>query len=67
MGFGIGAGGLGVMALGMVADGWGVETTMRVISVLPLLPWALVMVLPSGATTQEASQGRFQVATAASD
>jgi FSR family fosmidomycin resistance protein-like MFS transporter len=67
MGFGIGAGGLGVTALGMVADGWGVETTMHVISILPLLPWGLVLLLPSGSTTREAVQGRLQVATAESD
>jgi FSR family fosmidomycin resistance protein-like MFS transporter len=67
MGFGIGAGGLGVTALGMVADGWGVETTMRIISLLPLLPWGLVLMLPSSATTQTAPHGRLQVATAETD
>lgn len=67
MGFGIGAGGLGVTALGMVADGWGVETAMHFIGFLPLLPWSLVLLLPSAATAHEASRGRLQVATAESD
>jgi FSR family fosmidomycin resistance protein-like MFS transporter len=68
MGLGIGGGGLGVTALGMVADGWGVETTMHVISCLPLLPWALVLLVPSGVTPPEtAQQSPLQVATAGSD
>ena len=67
MGFGIGAGGLGVTALGMVADGWGVETTMHIISFLPLLPWALVLLLPSGAASPVMAPGPLQVATAESD
>ncbi len=54
-GLGIGAGGLGVTALGIVADAWGVETAMRIISVLPLLPWSIVLMLPSGAKTREAT------------
>jgi FSR family fosmidomycin resistance protein-like MFS transporter len=66
-GLGIGAGGLGVIALGKVADVWGVETTMYLISFLPLLPWSLVLLLPSATTAHEASQGRLQVATAESD
>jgi MFS transporter, FSR family, fosmidomycin resistance protein len=66
-GLGIGAGGLGVTALGVVADSWGVEAAMRVISFLPLLPWSLVFMLPSNATTQEAPQGHLQVATVESD
>jgi FSR family fosmidomycin resistance protein-like MFS transporter len=67
MGFGIGAGGLGVTGLGMIADSWGVDTTMRVISVLPLLPWAIVLMLPSGSTAQEAPAPELQAATAGSD
>src|SRR5215813_8257128 len=63
-GLGIGAGGLGVTALGMVADTWGVESTMRVISVLPLLPWAIILLLPSGSTAQAAPARHMQVATA---
>jgi FSR family fosmidomycin resistance protein-like MFS transporter len=49
-GVGIGAGGLGVTGLGVVADLWGVQTTMQVLSVLPLLPWSMVMLLPAGST-----------------
>jgi FSR family fosmidomycin resistance protein-like MFS transporter len=67
MGFGIGAGGLGVTGLGMIADAWGVDTTMRVISVLPLLPWAIVLMLPSGSTAQEAPMPELQPAAAGSD
>jgi FSR family fosmidomycin resistance protein-like MFS transporter len=63
-GLGIGAGGLGVTALGMVADSWGVETAMRVISFLPLLPWSIVLLLPSGAKTKERVAPSMQVATA---
>lgn len=66
-GLGIGAGGLGVIALGKVADIWGVETTMYLISFLPLLPWGLVLLLPIAATAQETPQGHLQVATAESD
>ncbi|MBI3248005.1 MAG: MFS transporter [Deltaproteobacteria bacterium] len=63
-GLGIGAGGLGVTALGKVADVWGVETAMHVVSVLPLLPWALIWLLPSGASTRREPAGQFQPATA---
>jgi FSR family fosmidomycin resistance protein-like MFS transporter len=66
-GLGIGAGGLGVIALGKVADVWGVETAMYLISFLPLLPWSLVLLLPSAATAPATSQGRLHVATAESD
>jgi FSR family fosmidomycin resistance protein-like MFS transporter len=66
-GLGIGAGGLGVTALGKVADVWGVETSMFIISVLPILPWSLVLLLPSGSTVHEAPQGNLQMATAESD
>lgn len=66
-GLGIGAGGLGVMALGVVADSWGVETAMRVISFLPLLPWSIVLLLPSHNATPEMPQGNLQVATVESD
>src|SRR5262245_26856230 len=63
-GLGIGAGGLGVTGLGMVADAWGVETTLRAISVLPLLPWSIVLLLPSGSTVREAPARQMQVTTA---
>jgi MFS transporter, FSR family, fosmidomycin resistance protein len=63
-GLGIGAGGLGVTGLGMVADAWGVETTMRVVSFLPLLPWSIVLLLPSEAKAKEVVPPQMQVATA---
>lgn len=63
-GLGIGAGGLGVTALGSVADVWGVERAMHIISILPLLPWSLVLLLPSGAAPQSTPQGNLQMATA---
>lgn len=63
-GLGIGAGGLGVTALGMVADSWGVETAMRVISFLPLLPWSIVLLLPSETKAKEVGAPSMQVATA---
>jgi MFS transporter, FSR family, fosmidomycin resistance protein len=66
-GLGIGAGGLGVTALGKVADVWGVETAMHIISILPILPWSLVLLLPSSATAHETSHGNLQMATAESD
>jgi FSR family fosmidomycin resistance protein-like MFS transporter len=63
-GLGIGAGGLGVTGLGMVADTWGVETALRAISVLPLLPWGIVLMLPSAAKAKEEPVPQMQVATA---
>jgi len=63
-GLGIGAGGLGVMGMGMVADAWGVETTMQVISLLPLLPWGVVLLLPSDTKTKNVTAPQMQVATA---
>jgi FSR family fosmidomycin resistance protein-like MFS transporter len=66
-GLGIGAGGLGVTALGWVADVWGVDAAMRVISFLPVLPWGFVLFLPSGATAKAAPAGQLQVAAVGSD
>jgi FSR family fosmidomycin resistance protein-like MFS transporter len=63
-GLGIGAGGLGVAALGRMADAWGVESTLHVISVLPLIPWVLVLMLPSASPTTETQLGGLQTATA---
>jgi len=63
-GLGIGAGGLGVAALGRFADAWGVDAAMQAISFLPLLPWALVLLLPTTSTVQEAPLGGLQAATA---
>ncbi len=48
-GVGFGVGGLSVMGLGIVADTWGIETTMQVISVLPILPWLCILLLPGAA------------------
>lgn len=50
-GVGFGVGGLSVMGLGVVADTWGIEMTMQVISVLPLLPWLCIFLLPGDART----------------
>ncbi len=66
-GVGIGVGGLGVAIMGRIADLWGVESTMQLISVLPLLPWALVFLLPATATSQAVPLGGLQAATAESD
>jgi len=63
-GLGIGAGGLGVTGLGVVADVWGVEATMRVISFLPLLPWGIVLLLPSRSAVKEEPARELQMATA---
>jgi MFS transporter, FSR family, fosmidomycin resistance protein len=62
-GVGIGAGGLGVMGLGWVADTRGVETAMQIISVLPLFPWLIVFFLPSPTSPQAAPIGKLQMAT----
>jgi FSR family fosmidomycin resistance protein-like MFS transporter len=66
-GLGIGAGGLGVAALGRFADSWGVEAAMQAISFLPLLPWALILLLPTSSTVQEVPLGGLQAATAEGD
>lgn len=50
MGFSIGMGGLGVTALGWVADVWGVPATFKVISVLPVLGLILALFLPGART-----------------
>ncbi|MCL4516297.1 MAG: MFS transporter [Firmicutes bacterium] len=46
MGFAIGMGGLGVTALGWVADTWGVPMTLKVISALPVPGLVLALLLP---------------------
>ena len=66
-GLGIGAGGIGVTALGVVADTWGVETTMWLISVLPLLPWGVVLLLPSATAKIEETTRELGLATAEAD
>ena len=63
-GLGIGAGGLGVTGLGVVADVWGVDATMRVISFLPLLPWSIVLLLPSRSAVKEEPARELQMAAA---
>jgi FSR family fosmidomycin resistance protein-like MFS transporter len=65
-GVGFGVGGLGVTGLGVVADVWGVESTMQVISVLPLLPWSIVLLLPSAPVTKGAPVQELQAAVAGS-
>ncbi len=47
MGFAIGMGGLGVTALGWVADTWGVPVTLKVISALPVPGLILALLLPA--------------------
>lgn len=51
MGFSIGMGGLGVTALGWVADTWGVPATLKVISVLPVFGLLLALLLPGRSAT----------------
>ena len=66
-GVGIGAGGLGVTGLGWIADTRGVDAAMTIISMLPLLPWLIVFLLPTPSSSQEASIGNLQVAIADGD
>ena len=66
-GVGIGAGGLGVTGLGWIADTRGVDVAMTIISMLPLLPWLIVFLLPTSSSPQEATIGNLQVATADGD
>jgi FSR family fosmidomycin resistance protein-like MFS transporter len=66
-GLGIGAGGLCVMGLGMIADRWGVDMTMRLIGLLPLLPWGLILLLPASDQAKEAALPDLQVAAAQSE
>jgi hypothetical protein len=40
---------------------------MRVISVLPLLPWSIVLMLPSGSAATEGPARELQVAAVGSD
>ena len=63
-GVGFGVGGLSVMGLGIVADTWGLETTMQVVCGLPVLPWLLVFFLPSPETATRDTQPQLQAATA---
>ncbi|MSQ48402.1 MAG: MFS transporter [Deltaproteobacteria bacterium] len=62
-GVGIGVGGLGVAVMGRIADLWGVESTMQLISIVPLLPWALVFLLPTTATRADTSLRGLRTAT----
>ena len=61
-GLGIGVGGLGVTVLGVVADTWGLATTMQLIALLPLLPWVLVWFLPRDAVPTVESAPALQPA-----
>lgn len=47
VGFAIGAGGLGVAALGWVADHWGVPTALWISAVTPLVGFVLMQFLPA--------------------
>ncbi len=47
IGFAVGMGGVGVTALGAVADRWGLLTAMDIIALLPLAGLAIALALPS--------------------
>ncbi len=47
IGFAVGMGGVGVTALGAVADRWGLLTAMNIIALLPLAGLAIALALPS--------------------
>jgi FSR family fosmidomycin resistance protein-like MFS transporter len=49
LGLSIGLGGLGAPLLGLVADHWGLNVTLDVITLLPLIGLALAFTLPRGA------------------
>jgi FSR family fosmidomycin resistance protein-like MFS transporter len=46
LGLAIGLGGVGASLLGLVADRWGLDTTLNVVAVLPLIGLGLVLLLP---------------------
>lgn len=46
LGLSIGLGGLGAPVLGLVADSWGLDTMLNVVTVLPLVGLALAFTLP---------------------
>lgn len=47
IGFGVGMGGVGVTALGVLADRWGLLAAMDVIALLPVVGLAIAVMLPS--------------------
>ena len=49
LGLSIGLGGLGAPILGLAADAWGLDVTLDIITVLPLIGLALAFTLPRGA------------------
>jgi MFS transporter, FSR family, fosmidomycin resistance protein len=46
LGLAIGLGGVGASVLGLVADAWGLDTTMNVVAALPLIGLAVALFLP---------------------
>jgi FSR family fosmidomycin resistance protein-like MFS transporter len=48
LGLSIGLGGLGAPLLGLVADRWGLDVTMNIVTGLPLIGLALALTLPRG-------------------
>ena len=46
VGLALGTGGVGVTLLGWIADHWGVQATLGVAAVLPLVGFAIALVLP---------------------
>jgi FSR family fosmidomycin resistance protein-like MFS transporter len=54
LGLSIGLGGLGAPLLGLVADRWGLDTTLYVVAALPLGALLLTFTLPSGPTRRSA-------------
>jgi FSR family fosmidomycin resistance protein-like MFS transporter len=61
LGLSIGLGGLGAPLLGLVADRWGLDTVLDIVTVLPLIGLALAFTLPRG---DRASTRRREAATA---
>jgi FSR family fosmidomycin resistance protein-like MFS transporter len=59
VGFAVGAGGLGVIILGSVADAWGLMGAMYVLAALPLITLPFAMALPADAP---AAAGDLQAA-----
>jgi FSR family fosmidomycin resistance protein-like MFS transporter len=46
VGLAIGTGGLGVTLLGWVADHWGLQTTLHLVAILPVVGFATALCLP---------------------
>lgn len=65
LGLAIGVGGFGAAGLGLVADAAGLDATMRMIALIPLLAAPLVLSLPRALTAPTAPSDRPQPVTAA--